>query len=299
MDGIAEIEINKIIDEFDKKIDNYYEINDKMNNPILRDFFGTNINLKEFYNIYKKSDYYKNDTEEEQETNKKIIYSLIDIIILNIMINEIDMIDNIDINMDSTENEFDSLYSLSKSLNLINKTRILWERIMNFSYLLFERKDLDVKKSKKEKFRKWYKNNNFVFYEQLDNFITTFDEKYRTPETHKSSVLRKMFMNNELSPVKGISLRISLFFNNDIYKNILNVLFGKTIVNINWMKLKSINGADVPDKFNTIPDWLIDYFETEEDVKNIDGMITVPYDIKKGQFITKKTYESEIQNNNG
>lgn len=34
------------------------------------------------------------------------------------------------------KNEFEVIYNISKDLNLVNKTRILWERIRILAYLL-------------------------------------------------------------------------------------------------------------------------------------------------------------------
>lgn len=280
-----EEKIIKIIEEFNDKINNYYDIFNIMNNSVSRNFFGTDIDLKSFYEIYKKSCYFKAETEEDYIINEKIIYSLIDIILLNIMINEIDRIDNIGINAFEVDNEFNNLYNLSKSLNLINKTRILWERIMNFSYLIFERKELEVGKSKKTKFEKWFINKNFIFFQELYNFICVFDEKYRTPENHKSSYLRKLFLNNELSPISGISLRILTSFNNEVYQNILRVLSGETIVLITWRKVKDLNSQKIPEEFNKLPNWAKKLCEISNIDENNVEQLQIAFDIKKSTYL--------------
>ena len=63
--------IIKIIEEFNNKINNYYNVFDVMNDPVLRNFFGTDVDLKLFYEIYKKSCYFKNETEEDSEIRRK------------------------------------------------------------------------------------------------------------------------------------------------------------------------------------------------------------------------------------
>lgn len=65
-------------------------------------FNGTNIYLREFYDIYSKSKFFKDETEEDKKINFKILNSLIDIILLNIMINEVDRLDNIGVNIYET-----------------------------------------------------------------------------------------------------------------------------------------------------------------------------------------------------
>ena len=129
---------------------------------------------------------------------------------------------------------------------------------MNFSYLIIERDDLEKKvsskKSKKAAFKIWYESKGYMFFESYNNFITIFDEKYRTPETHKSSTLRKLFFDEETSPILGISLYMTMSFGPILYPNILGVLKGETFMRLSWMRIKSINGKTVPKEFNTIPD---------------------------------------------
>ena len=277
--------IDDIINEFDLKIEKYYNINYLMNNEIARMFNGTNINLKEFYNIYKKSKYYKNETKEDNNINKKIIYSLIDIILLNIMINEIDMIDNIGVYAYKVENEFDNLYNLNKAMNTIYKTRVLWERIMNFSYLVFRRKELKDGKSKKTRFKNWYVGEKYIFFDELFNFISAFDDKYRTPETHSSSILRKLFFEEKISPIREVSYRLTLNFNVEIYQNILRILRDEEYVTLRWHRVKSINGDNIPEEFNRVPEWVSEFCKLHEfDIKTSE-QIEVPYNIKTGQFL--------------
>ena len=122
-----EKDLQKTINIFQEKINHYYNTN-IFNNDTLRKFNGTNINLLEFYEIYSKSNYFKNETPEDMEINTKIIHSLIDIILLKIIINEIDKIDNIGIRFNSTDDEFSQLYNISKAINVINNTRILYSK---------------------------------------------------------------------------------------------------------------------------------------------------------------------------
>lgn len=252
-----ELEIENLINDFDSKIDKYYR-GSIFGDNILRIFNGTNIYLREFYDIYSRSKFFKNETENDKRINLKILNSLIDIILLNIMINEIDRVDNIGVSMSEPKNQFEVIYNISKDLNLINKTRILWERIMNFSYLIIERDDLEKKvsskKSKKAAFKIWYESKRYMFFESYNNFITIFDEKYRTPETHKSSTLRKLFFDEDTSPILGISLYMTMSFGTILYPNILGVLKGEKFMRLSWMRIKSINGKTVPEEFNTIPD---------------------------------------------
>lgn len=251
-------EIKSLINDFDEKLKRYYT-NSIFGNDILRNFNGTNIYLRDFFDVFKQSKYYCDETENDLIINEKIICSLIDIILMNIMINEIDRIDNIGVDSSNPKNEFETLYNMSKDLNLINKTRILWERIMNFTYLLFERKYLETsssKKSKKKIFKQWYKEKGFVFFDMYYDYISVFDDKYRTPENHKLSTLRKLFFSNESSPIKGVSLFMATAFGINIYPNILFVLKDEKYMKLDWHKIYDYSGKEVPEEFNIVPEWV-------------------------------------------
>ena len=79
-----EQEIEKLINDFDNKIDKYYR-NSIFGNDILRMFNGTNIYLREFYDIYSKSKFFKDETEEDKKINFKILNSLIDIRLMKLI----------------------------------------------------------------------------------------------------------------------------------------------------------------------------------------------------------------------
>lgn len=278
-----DIEIKEIIDNFQNKIDKYYE-NSVFNDEILREFNGTKIDIKEFYEIYSNSEYYKNSTDNDREINKKIVNSLIDIVLLNIIVNEIDQLDNIGVNAFKVEDEFSSLYNISKAMNLINKTRILWERVMNFIYLVIERKVLDdsvpKRKSKKIFFKDWFSQRNYKFLEEYYKFICAFDDKYRTPETHKQSTLRRFFLEEKVIPIIGISLKMTMSFGTDIYPNIISILRKEKYITLRWQRVKSLNGDAVPEEFNVIPNWVGEYFRKSDIDKEEMEFVTVPFEMK-------------------
>lgn len=276
-------EINSLITDFDEKITSYYT-NSIFGHDILRNFNGTNIYLKDFFDIFKQSKYYRDETENDLIINKKIVCSLIDIVLINIMINEIDRIDNIGVNISKPKNEFETLYNISKDVNLINKTRILWERIMNFTYLLFERKDLEIrgsKKSKKKYFYEWYTEKGFKFFDTYYDYIKVFDEKYRTPENHKSSTLRKLFFSNESSPILGISLLMATSFGTNIYPNIIYILKEEPYMKLNWQRVVSITGKEVPEEFNIVPEWVKEHFIKHN--MNLEDMSNLSMTIEKNK----------------
>lgn len=276
-------EVKEIIDNFQNKIDKYYE-NSALNNEILREFNGTNIDIKNFYEIYSNSEYYKNSTDVDKKINKQIVNALIDIILLNIIVNEIDRLDNIGVDFCEAEDVFSSLYNISKAMNLINKTRILWERIMNFIYLIIERKVLDdsvpKRKSKKGFFKDWFSQKGYKFLEEYYNFICVFDDKYRTPETHKQSTLRRFFLEEKNVPIIGISFKMTMSFGIDIYPNIISILKKDKYITLRWQRVRSLNGDAVPDEFNVIPDWIKEHFSKNDIDKGKIENVTLPFEMK-------------------
>ena len=79
---------------------------------------------------------------------------------------------------------------------------ILWERIMNFVYYLEKGEILDDarsnKRSKKASFFKYIKSNpKWDFLERFKPRMEDFDSKFRTPEFHKNSTLRKEILEDQ------------------------------------------------------------------------------------------------------
>lgn len=100
------------------------------------------------------------------------------------------------------------LTRMSLDQGLIGKTRILWERIMNFVYYLEKGQRLENKVSgKKSKRREFFdfiaSTNTWKFMEPYGALIQQYDDSFRTPEYHKSSVLRpELFGGTAIDPNK-------------------------------------------------------------------------------------------------
>ena len=109
------------------------------------------------------------------------------------------------------------LLELSVNQSLIGKSRILWERLMNLVYHLETGRSLDVKGSKKTKFFYFLKDHEkWHFLAAYRDTVTTFDDALRTPEYHKSSVLRSVFMGNK---------RIEFSKYRELYGSLLNTFW--------------------------------------------------------------------------
>src|SRR4051794_31244281 len=85
------------------------------------------------------------------------------------------------------------LRRLSFDQNLIGKSRILWERVMNLVYLLETGKHLEKRRSKKAAFDQWLRSEAPEKWRILEPYgaeVQRFDDRFRTPEFHKNSMLR-------------------------------------------------------------------------------------------------------------
>ncbi|MFJ8815446.1 hypothetical protein [Amycolatopsis thermoflava] len=85
------------------------------------------------------------------------------------------------------------LVRLALDQNLISKSRILWERVMNLVYYLETGKEIEGR-SKKKSFFSWIRGQaprKWLFLEPYEKRIEVYDSSFRTPELHKNSILRK------------------------------------------------------------------------------------------------------------
>ncbi len=166
-----------------------------------------------------------------QERVEKLIYQLFDIKIELFYIIELDiglynhLIYNVGFD-DSNINDFPyiTLRRFSLDQTLIVKSRILWERVMNFIYYLERGKDLEGR-SKKTRFFNFIKNTKWSYLDECKDYIEWFDSRLRTPEVHKGSVLRKYFQIGLTSPDPKILGLINII-NNSIWTNLLQIIQG-------------------------------------------------------------------------
>lgn len=118
-------------------------------------------------------------------------------------------------NSNITENPYVLLRRLSLDQTVIVKSRILWERTMNFVYFLETGVKLEAsgRKSKKAKFFKLIEDNQWSFLLDYKDYVEWFDDKLRTPEVHKSSTLRKSFQGGSHPPSEKVSAFVNILMN--------------------------------------------------------------------------------------
>lgn len=126
------------------------------------------------------------------------------------------------------------LRMLSLDQNMIMKSRILWERIMNLVYFLETGDSLEVRRTgKKTRFFEFIENTRWAFLAEYRDYIDWFDDKLRTPEAHKGSVLRKHFQTDSHTPSQRI-LALSNIVINVFYPSLLQILQGRDVTTRYW-----------------------------------------------------------------
>jgi hypothetical protein len=127
------------------------------------------------------------------------------------------------------------LLRLSQDQNLIGKIRVLWERLMNLIYFLENGKDLDGR-SKKKPFFGWVNRDEaakWVYLSPFEAVIEEHDDRFRTPEFHKNSTLRKEILNQALDlndVIKSLN-----FFTNGMWDNILRIMRGQPLTSFSHL----------------------------------------------------------------
>lgn len=223
-------EMENVINQFENKLLEALEFKYKsqpqqIKTSLIETSFVKGMNIKKFYELYLEKGVYP------QERIEKLIYQLFDIKIEMFYIIELDiglynhLIYNIGFdNSNIDEFPYIALRKLSLDQTLIVKSRILWERVMNFIYYLETGKDLD-RKSKKTYFFNFIESTKWSYLEVYKNYIEWFDNKLRAPEVHKGSILRKYFQIGLAAPDHK-TLGLINIVSNSIWTNLLEIIQG-------------------------------------------------------------------------
>lgn len=119
---------------------------------------------------------------------------------------------------------------LSLDQSLISKSRILWERIMNFVFFLETGEILDDKVPRKKSKKSFFfaeiiKYPNWKFLEPYYVELQKYDDSFRTPEFHKSSILRKELLGRRDTDPDDLMNLINRAIN-VIWENALSITKG-------------------------------------------------------------------------
>ena len=186
------------------------------------------------WNLLEFLDTYSNAPTYPRQRLERLIYHLFDIKLQLYYILEVDLgLYNLLVH-DRGYNEKDPVeiphtlltrFSLDQSL--IGKSRVLWERIMNFIYYLETGEDIEKKVSRRSKRSLFF---NFVassprwrFLEPYGPLLEGYDDAFRTPEYHKSSVLRaELLGSRKVDPNELLKLVNNAI--NNLWDNILSIV---------------------------------------------------------------------------
>ena len=120
---------------------------------------------------------------------------------------------------------------MSLDQSLIAKSRILWERIMNFVYRLETGDELDNRTSRRRSKRAAFFEfasgaPAWRFLVPYANELEEYENKFRTPEFHKGSVLRAELLGNKENNATDL-LKLLNRAMNVIWENVLQALRGE------------------------------------------------------------------------
>jgi len=116
--------------------------------------------------------------------------------------------------------------------SIILKSRILWERGINLIYFLETGENIENKvsgnKSKRKIFFDFVNTNpKWNFMHKYRTVIDKYDQSYRSPESHKGSILRAELIGNKVIERNDI-LDLLNYGLNVIWQGILEIIQGRT-----------------------------------------------------------------------
>jgi len=232
-------DVQKSIQQFEKRF--RHAIEERFRNEpeeirpkVIDSYLRAQIDLQEFYKSYKKQTLY------DQVKLRELSSYAFDIKLEQYFI-EVDIArynDQIYIphpGVSVPSNPRLHLIHLSLDQSLILKSRISWERFMNFIYYLETGKKLDMKRGNSkaifkdtiiDKVEKWH------FLDEYLNIIQKFDEFLRNPETHRRSILTDLFVSG-----KELDSDIILSIQNinlNLWSGVITIIQGGTVVAGSW-----------------------------------------------------------------
>lgn len=226
------VSLDSAVEQFEEKMKNsvsfrFRHERDEHKELLLRHHTANSFNLMDFLSQYRDPGIYP------QARIDKLAYQLIDIKLQMYLI-ELDL--GADNNLmgilmpekdSAAKEDHIQFVHLTFDQSLILKSRILWERVMNFVYYLETGKSLVVggNKSKKAKFFEYISGTKWSFLEDFKEYIEWFDNAWRTPETHKGSKLRARLLagtmdNDEVNRILGLVSIVT----NSFYVNLMLIL---------------------------------------------------------------------------
>jgi hypothetical protein len=117
---------------------------------------------------------------------------------------------------------------MATTQSMISRSRIAWEKLMRAVYYLETGQDLQPSGSRsyKSKFFDWVgKQPKWLFLEPYKSVVSEHDDRFRTGEFHKGSVLRRVILGHEMPDLNKV-MELSNCMLNGIWPNILDIVQG-------------------------------------------------------------------------
>lgn len=140
------------------------------------------------------------------------------------------------------------LTRLSLDQSLILKSRVLWERIMNWLYYLetgaeLEKKVSGSKSKRKVFFEDMLASEEWRFLEPYRSMLDRYDLAYRAAESHKSSVLRGKFMRGENVDLNELLSTVNSAIN-ALWDNVMSIVGGGHATNFTELHMNEKGELD-------------------------------------------------------
>ena len=121
-----------------------------------------------------------------------------------------------------------TLSLMATTQSIIARSRIAWEKLMRAVYYLETGLDLrpSGSRSYKSKFFDWVGGQpRWLFLEPYKSVVTEHDDRFRTGEFHKGSILRRVVLGHDMPDLNEI-MNLSNYMMNSIWNNILSIVRG-------------------------------------------------------------------------
>jgi hypothetical protein len=151
------------------------------------------------------------------------------------------------------------LVMLSLHQDMITKSRILWDRIMGWIYFI-ETGSEDIprtaRRSAKRRFFEMCRTTpRWRWMEAYEPTLTDFDDRFRTPEVHKRSVLRALLIKGD--DLDGAANELMGLLNhamNQIWENVESIVGGGGVVSLGSVHVPVDDGNPIYER-NPFDQW--------------------------------------------
>lgn len=140
---------------------------------------------------------------------------------------------------------------MATTQSIIGRSRIAWEKLMRAVYHLETGKDLQptASRSYKNKFFDWVSTQpKWLFLEPYKSVVDQHDNRFRTGEFHKGSVLRRVVLGDEIPDLNDV-IGLSNYVGYSTWANILDIVGGKWPSHFTDLHWQSPSRPDIDSRY--------------------------------------------------